>query len=110
MSDKSTPDAFSVFGTKGAWGRRVNAVGFGNTHLPSLPSRPKLIKSQRPRPEMGALVETTLVTDYFAWVKSGAAPRRRLSGMAIETAPAQILSFFRGGVVCVLNDETWMGV
>lgn len=94
MSDKSTPDAFSVFGAKGAWGRRVNPVGLGNTHLPSLPSRPKFIESQRPGPEMGALVQTTLVTDDFAWVESGAAPRRRLSGMAVEAAPAQILGFF----------------
>jgi len=114
VSDKSTPDAFSVFRTKGAWGCRVNPVGLGNTHLPSLPSRPKLIESQRPRPEMGALVKTTLVTDDFAWVESGAAPRRRLSGMAVEAAPAKILSFFRGGVVCVLDDEAsmwvWIGV
>jgi hypothetical protein len=57
---------------------------------------------------MCALVESTLVADDFARVESGATPRGRLSGMAVEAAATQILGLFRSSIVSVLYMKTAM--
>jgi hypothetical protein len=57
---------------------------------------------------MGALVETALVADNFTGVECRAAPRGWLSGVAVEAAAAEVLSFFGGGVICMLNGKASM--
>lgn len=56
MSDECSPYAFSMLRATW-WSRGVNgAKWLWDANLPSFPPCPEFIKSQRPRPEMGALV------------------------------------------------------
>ena len=54
---------------------------------------------------MGALVETTLVADYFPGIERGTTPRRWFCCVTVETAAAEILGFFAGGIVRELNRD-----
>lgn len=65
----------------------------------------KLVKAQGTGAKVGALVETTFVADDFSGIESGTSPGRRLCGVAVEAAPAKVLGFLAGGVVCELNGD-----
>jgi hypothetical protein len=51
----------------------------------------ELVEAKRSMSEMGALVETALVTDNLARIEVRTAPGGGLCCMAIEAAPAEVL-------------------
>jgi hypothetical protein len=59
----------------------------------------EFIEAQGAGTEMSALVEPTLVANDFPRIEGGTTPRRRLCGMAIETAATEVLGFLARGVV-----------
>jgi len=59
---------------------------------------------------MSALIQATLVTDNFAWVKGGSAPAGGLGGVTVEATSTKILSLFGSGIVCMHHGEGGMGI
>lgn len=55
---------------------------------------------------MRAFIKPTLVTHDLARVEGRAAPGGGFGGVAVEAAAAEVLGFFGGCVVCVLDGET----
>lgn len=82
----------------------------GGSRFPGLASGAKFVKSVGTWAQMSAFVETTLVTDDFAWVKCRTTPTWGFGGVAVEAPATEVLGFLGCSIIGVHDRQGGMRI